>query len=251
MHGFADASKQAYGAAIYLRVILGSSVEVTFQLAKTRVAPIKTLSLPRLELCAAHTLARLVLHYISNMPVVVNSVHLWSDSTDVLCWLKDHPSRWETFVANRCSDIHTLVPNACWHHVKSSDNAADPLSRGVNPLEFASCHLWWHGPKPKTSQVEPVIVHLNEQNECFKGRVWDLVDKYSDLSKLLRITTYCLRFIGRVKLRIQRANDVKVKLLRSSFVSYLNSKGSIATFSEALENQANLINKFSASVKTN
>ena len=117
IHGFADASIFAYDAVIYLRLIQNQNVLVTLQVAKTRVAPVKTLSIPRLELFAALLLARLTHTFIESFPIKIESIHLWSDSADVLFWLKDHPSRWGVFVANRCSEIHTLLPDAYWHHV--------------------------------------------------------------------------------------------------------------------------------------
>ena len=122
IHGFADASKFAYGAVVYLRLIQIQEVLVTLQMAKTRVTPLKALSIPRVELCAALLLARLVLAFIESFPIKLESVHLWPNSADVFFWLKDQTSRWGVFVANRCLEIHTLLPNAYWHHVRSSDN---------------------------------------------------------------------------------------------------------------------------------
>ena len=142
MHGFADVSKHAYGAVVYLRLIKRSRVHVCIQLAKTRVAPLKTVSIPRLELCAAQLLAKLTHHFLSIIPIAVDKTHLWSDSQDVLYWLRDHPSRWPTFIANRCSEIVTLLPNAVWHHVKSGDNPADIASRGIEPSKFSTFTLW-------------------------------------------------------------------------------------------------------------
>ena len=89
VHGFADASKFAYGAVIYLRLIQNQNVLVTLQVAKTRVAPLKTLSIPRLELCAALLLARLSHTFIESFPSKIESIHLWSDSAYVLFWLKN------------------------------------------------------------------------------------------------------------------------------------------------------------------
>ena len=147
MHGFADASKQAYAAVIYLRIVHENKVHVSLLVAKTRVAPLKTISIPRLELCVAHLLAKLAKHIIEIVPIDIQSVHLWSDSTDVLCWLKDRPSRWPVFVANRCAEILTLLPSAFWHKVQSLENPADVASRGIEPSLYQEFHLWWHGPE--------------------------------------------------------------------------------------------------------
>ena len=63
IHGFADASMKAYSAVLYLRKIKEDKIIINFQCAKTQVAPVKTVSIPRLELCAAELLAKLVDHY--------------------------------------------------------------------------------------------------------------------------------------------------------------------------------------------
>ncbi|XP_014216313.1 uncharacterized protein LOC106645067 [Copidosoma floridanum] len=97
LHCFADASKTAYAAVMYSRVVNNNGeVIVALLLSKTKVALLKTLSIPRLELCAAHLAAKLVNHYLNNNTRVPDSVHLWSDSKDVLYWLQDIPSRYST-----------------------------------------------------------------------------------------------------------------------------------------------------------
>ena len=218
IHGFADASKFAYGAVVYLRLIKDHVVSVSLQLAKTRVAPLKILSIPRLELSASLMLARLVHHFQTTLPLKIDNVHLWTDSADVLFWLKYHPARWGVFVANRCSEIHTLLPHAYWHHVRLADNPADVILRGIEPSRLANHELWWKGPAWLSSSTNPwsqVHDDLNFSVHSLISRfsliqnshkiiatpvvaqeeVWDLMSKYSHLSKLLRISAYCLRFI--------------------------------------------------------
>ena len=143
LHGFADASEKAFAAVVYLRVIKEGKSQVTLQCAKTSVAPIKSVSLPRLELCAAHLLTKLVKHFLEKMKFENLAVHLWSDSNNTLAWIRAIPSRWQTFVANRCSEIQTLLPTALWHHIKSENNPADIASRGIDPSLLASHALWW------------------------------------------------------------------------------------------------------------
>lgn len=223
MHGFADSSKFAYGAVIYLRIIKGNEVKVNLIQAKTKVSPIKPLlTIPRLELCAATLLAKLTRKVFDALRIENCTVHLWSDSTDVLFWLSDHPSRWPIFIANRCSKIHTLVPEASWRHVRGIENPADCISRGLKPSDLLNYQLWWQGPKWLTDDNEPFA--MTPQNSisslssslitdcCItsslvsKGHlkpIWDLLDRFSNVQKLLKVTAYILRFL--IKL-INKAN---------------------------------------------
>jgi len=86
IQGFADASEKACSAVVYLRLIGQGEVACSLQIAKTKVAPLKKLSIPKLELLAAYILSKLVKHLVANLPIKVDAIHLWSDSKDVLFW---------------------------------------------------------------------------------------------------------------------------------------------------------------------
>ncbi|KAH9631376.1 hypothetical protein HF086_012164 [Spodoptera exigua] len=148
IHGFCDSSEVAYGAVVYLRVVQASRVNVFLVCSKARVVPLKRISLPRLELCAAVLLSDIYKYvrdiYLSQ--IKIDNVFLWSDSTIVLSWLRSPSSRWATFVANRVSHIQDITPMECWHHVSSGDNPADICSRGQFPSEILVNSLWWAGP---------------------------------------------------------------------------------------------------------
>ena len=139
---FADASVKAYGACVYL-VSNGKS---ELLMSKSRVAPLKVISLARLELCAAVLAARILKFVIEIMEIPEERSFLWTDSTIVLAWLAKPSYNWLTFVANRVSEVHTLVPKCKWFHIKSSENPADVISRGINPIGLVSNTLWWNGP---------------------------------------------------------------------------------------------------------
>ena len=137
LHGFCDASESAYTAAVYLRVLdEKDTITISLVVAKTKVAPIKRLTIPRLELCGAVLLARLVNHVGKVLQIHTNDAYAWTDSLVVLSWLRGNPRRFKTFVGNRVSEVMELIPPNRWQHVKGSDNPADSASRGVFPAEL-------------------------------------------------------------------------------------------------------------------
>lgn len=106
IHGFCDSSQLAYGACIYLKCIDEyNNVDVQLLCAKSRVAPIKPITLPRLELCGALVLARLQCKMHEKLNLKISRVYLWSDSTIVLHWIAADASRWKQFVANRVDEM--------------------------------------------------------------------------------------------------------------------------------------------------
>ena len=113
LHGFSDASEKAYAAAIYSRVVSREGeVLVSLLLSKTRVAPLKRVSIPRLEFCAVALLAELGAHLLSIKDFQGFPITCWTDSTIVLAWLERPSNAWKTFVANRVSLIQTSLPSA-------------------------------------------------------------------------------------------------------------------------------------------
>lgn len=209
LHGFADASEKAYAAVIYLRTV-DARGEVRTQLltAKTKVAPLHRVTLPHLELYAATLLSRLMAWTRETLELEGVAAHLWSDSTVTLDWIRGHPSRWKTYVANRVSEIQLAAPDAYWHHVSGQDNPADCASRGLPPRQLPAYTLWWKGPDwltgdphwntptPRTGELTELearsSVHGTTCEEPASGEY--LLTRYSSLSKLLRVTAWCRRW---------------------------------------------------------
>ncbi|XP_070519714.1 uncharacterized protein [Cardiocondyla obscurior] len=154
IHGFSDASERAIAAVVYLRVTWTSPDEyndfhfskISLLQSKTKVAPLKTVSLPRLELNAAALLVRLVNKIKLAASFKINRVYLWYDSTVTLAWIRGHSSRWSTYVANRVTEIQETLPDAQWKHVSGNENPANCASRGISLSELAGHPLWWTGP---------------------------------------------------------------------------------------------------------
>ena len=144
LHVFADASPKAYGAVAYL----SSGDQSSLLMAKSRVAPLKTLTLPQLELMAPSICVRLA-NFISQAlkPRLPNlKFYLWSDSEIVLHWLQSTKPL-KQFAANRAKEVKKLFLVSKWHHCPTRDNPADLLTRGINSTQLHDSSLWLDGPQ--------------------------------------------------------------------------------------------------------
>ncbi|CAK1597420.1 unnamed protein product [Parnassius mnemosyne] len=217
LHGFSDASEKAYAACVYLRVRgdMGA-VDTYLLLAKTRVAPTKRMSIPRLELMAALLLSRLMkatLNIYGNR-IPRDQIYGWSDSSVVLAWLRSSPHEWKTFVSNRITEIISNIPYCRWRHVPSADNPADAASRGMLPANFLHHSIWFRGPHflKKDEATWPVFKATQTQEEkrniaivsnpCTSSSTNDdveIISRYSSLGKLVRVTALLFRFYKKCK----------------------------------------------------
>lgn len=232
LHCFSDASERAYAAAIYLRSqYTNGLVDVNLIAAKTRVAPLKKQSIPRLELLGANILVRLA-NTVKNalqLPQDVKTVH-WVDSMTVLYWIKN-AKPWKQYVMTRVKEIRESTTQASWRHCPGVQNPADLPSRGLNASDLVDEKRWWKGPeflfnpesewpqgadiKETESSMEEVVKNPTtvthtlttpylaaETDRLFShaniGAIMNC-NHYNSKTKLLRVTALVLRFVRRMK----------------------------------------------------
>lgn len=203
LHGYCDASNDAYAAVIYARVVdKDNMVHVNLLTSKTRVAPIKSLTVPKLELCAATLLSKLFQKVKGAFEANDIECHAWSDSTITLAWICNNSTKLPAFVEHRVKEIRKS--NLDWRYVPTHLNPADCASRGITPNQLISHELWWHGPEfllgnrenwPENKAASKMTdIHVLSTFTPSPIDLWPL-EKYSTFTKLQRVVAYCHRFI--------------------------------------------------------
>ncbi|GFS50152.1 uncharacterized protein TNIN_424621 [Trichonephila inaurata madagascariensis] len=141
IHCISDASKSADGTILYLRfVTCNKEIETSFICSKSRVAPLKSLTLPRLELTAALLAARLDKQVSSCLKFAAN-IYYWTDSLISYYWIRGDSSAFKSYVKNRVQEIQLLSDPIQWGHCPGKDNPADLLSRGTSAVNLAQKEL--------------------------------------------------------------------------------------------------------------
>ncbi|XP_048580440.1 uncharacterized protein LOC125561134 [Nematostella vectensis] len=219
IHGSADASRKAYCAVVYLVYDVGGERQVKLLCSKTRVAPHKEMTIPRLELMAALILARLVSHVKEALGTLIEEERevYWSNSKTVLYWLANK-GEWKQFVKHRVDEILQLTRNGEWRHCSGEQNPADIGSRGALASKLESSALWWNGPHWLTGpeqgwpalQIERTPAGAEEEKGTISMVVNTRVPKsdissvinpnnFSNCSKLFKVTAYVRRFMHNVR----------------------------------------------------
>ena len=183
---FGDASTKGYGSVVYLRRKLeNGDYDCQIVMSKSRVAPLKKITLPRLELLASLLCARLVAYVMNALKLSKNTkITCFTDSTITLAWIQSDANCRKLFVANRVLEIQSLTPPSCWRHCSSESNPADLISRGVLADQLVSNSLWLHGPENLSELIENDKIEKYNTQEESKPSVACLVvqnDKYKNM----------------------------------------------------------------------
>ncbi|XP_062714536.1 uncharacterized protein LOC134291166 [Aedes albopictus] len=212
LHGFADASQKAYGACVYVRSIFPDGTASTKLVsAKSKIAPISPLTIPRKELLAALLLSRLISKVEAALEMSFSSIVLWSDSQVVLAWLHKPLGTLQTFVRHRVTEI-TSNTSHVWKYVRTDQNPADTVSRGQSARELANNEQWWNGPqflcfvdypeeRPQSLQdceIPELRVELAALS-VMNYEEFPVLTKFASFRKCQRIVAYMLRFISNVR----------------------------------------------------
>ena len=170
----------------------------TLIMAKNRVAPLKSLTIPRLELMAAVIGSRLLDHITRY--VDVSRAVLWSDSQIVLSWLKSTKIL-KPFIGNRVTEIKELTGEFPWRYCPTESNPADLLSRGISAEKFRGNKLW-----------------MDQRTGI--SRVID-IDRFSTFKRLLRVTAYVNRFIENCKKQEKTTGSLDIREIRTALLIWI------------------------------
>ena len=215
LHHFSDASSQGYGAVSYLRQInVNGKVHCSLIMAKSRLAPLKAMTIPRMELSAAVLATRLDRMIRRELDLSVDSSTFWTDSTCVLRYIENKDKRFQIFVANRVSAILDQSTATQWRYVETSLNPADEASRGMTVEALLKNDRWLQGPpflkQPKETwpqrpadigEISDSDPEVKKTVEVFANKVNDqsnhineAIEKFSSWTRLKKVIAWVLRY---------------------------------------------------------
>src|SRR5277367_3568422 len=218
LHVFVDASEQAYAAVAYLRTETREEIRCTIVIAKSKVAPLKPLSIPRLELQAATVGSRLSTLIQKEHDLKIDRTFFWSDSRTVLSWIRSDARRYKQFVSVRIGEILETTNIEDWRWVPTGENVADDATRNCSSQKDEE--RWIHGPPflylPENSWPQENVGSNFVEDEAelkreYVGFVSESderylpdVNRFSSMMKLLRSTAWILRYVRNCRAKVKK-----------------------------------------------
>ncbi len=236
LHHFADASENGYGTVTYLLLQnIRGQVYCAFVMGKARVAPLKSITIPRMELTARVVASRMDKLWRKELQMPLQGSVFWTDSTSVLKYIRNETSRFKIFVANRVSEILTSSNSSQWRYVNTSSDPADLASRGATVESFLKSDTWLSGPKflvepemkwpinpdvsgnvsPEDPEIKAVISVYAVQATEQADTVMRFMSHFSSWIRLKRTVAWLLRFKSWLWDRVQRRKQLKAVLTQS------------------------------------
>ena len=212
IHTFVDASDAAVAAVSYVRTTSSLGVKTTLAMSKARLAPVKKVSIPKMELKAAVLGVEISQEVATALNIPIKEHHFWTDSMNVLYWVRSHSRRFTTDVGVKIGEIQTASSGSQWRHVPGKQNPADLPTRGMVAKDLVSSKVWWHGPAfleldesdwPSVNIVVPGQLPCEvKRNRVFTYTTTVLTqfrlspERYSSWTRLKRVTAWCFRFLA-------------------------------------------------------
>ena len=269
LHIFVDASENAFGAVAYLRVMYyNGKVTISFVMAKSRLVPIKPLTIPRLDLQAVVLGVRLKNSIVDEIDIEINEITFWTDSMHVLQYIQNERRRFLVFVTNRVAEIREHSNANQWRHVPGKENPADDITRGLHIRDLSEPCRWLNGPDyllmqqscwPSTQPIPDLSnedVELKVSTTSLIKPETSLVEQfkvYSSWQKLLDVVSWILRFISNARSKenklhgyltvpeLKASMKAIIKLSQAESFSQelqqLKTKGQVSTSSQLLQLQ--------------
>ena len=217
LHNFSDASLIGYGQCTYLRMVnIQNEVHCSLVMEKSRVTPLKSVTVPRLELAAALVSAKICAFVRKELKYDDIPELFWTDSQVVLGYISNDARRFHTYVANRVQQIRDLTSPKQWKYVDTKENPADDASRGLSAKDLVNNTRWWNGPSflwnplylnddadietsisPEDPEVRKVTVLASTTREL--PTLLERLKYFSDWHRAKNAVALCLRYLEKLK----------------------------------------------------
>ncbi|XP_062711689.1 uncharacterized protein LOC134289605 [Aedes albopictus] len=210
IHVFVHASESAFCSAVYFRVETAFGADVALVSAKSKVAPLKMLSIPRLELQAAVLGTRLLNSVVAMHDLQVTKRVLWTDSRTVLAWINSDQRKYHQFVGFRVAEILSTTEPAEWRWISSKAYVADIATKWGTGPDIDQSSVWFQGPEflrqpedtwPKqqqgsvstTEEIRSCNIHVTKPEMIVD------ITRFSRWERLHRTVGYIHRFYDNLK----------------------------------------------------